>query len=173
MRVTSTYYTILVLMLSSYPNFEYHISQKPLKCVREYFFLIIMNRGMQNFNSFKKRKNYSKRGNRKNIRRRKNMLIVKYYDAVVVFSYYIYVSVRILSCKMRIKTGKIEIIIHALYDIGSYLFWFEYYFAIVVFSYYIYFSLRIIGTDRLYWIMKSKFLCSFTDFSSFKESNKN
>ena len=93
-------------MLSSYPNFEYHISQKPLKCVREYFFLIIMNRGMQNFNSFKKRKNYSKRGNRKNIRRRKNMLIVKYYDAVVVFSYYIYVSVRILSCKKENKNGE-------------------------------------------------------------------
>ena len=106
MRVTSTYYTILVLMLSSYTNFEYHISQKPLKCVREYFFLIIMNRGMHNFNSFKKRKNYSKRGNRKNIRRRKNMLIVKYYDAVVVFSYYIYVSVRILSCKKENKNGE-------------------------------------------------------------------
>ena len=61
---------------------------------------------MQNFNSFKKRKNYSKRGNRKNIRRRKNMLIVKYYDAVVVFSYYIYVSVRILSCKKENKNGE-------------------------------------------------------------------
>ena len=161
-------------MLSSYPNFEYHISQKPLKCVREYFFLIIMNRGMQNFNSFKKRKNYSKRGNRKNIRRRKNMLIVKYYDAVVVFSYYIYVSVRILFCKKENKNGE---------NGNNYTcivrYWFLSILIWVLFCNCSLFILHLSSKDyvvfihRLYLIMKSKFLCSFTDFSSFKESNKN